>query len=514
MGTIGNATQPSSSIGTTSGVMFLQRVQSAAAQTLNSIQCWSSCPNANWAEQIYVIYSDDAGAPDALLGRSPAFFTSPETMAQRSANLINPVVLSNGAFYWIGTQIEHDSTYVAREDYEGLNTYSYYGTFNTIPSDLTGIGSVASGTRFGFSGTTTSGAAIDTYPSSVRSGQAGIAYTTSGIASVTAITVGSLAATSISDTAGDGTHSLPTLVDETVHELFGTKTISFNAGAATVSREFLPPTGNDFVVLSGTINTATGAVGADFSPAVVVGDQIVKPVELDIDEQGNILGDDGVYTIWHMQASTKIARSYKLTLGDLEEDAPPVMPADTSVNIPENSTAVGTYAAVSGTSPITYSLGGPDAALYSINSTTALVTRNVGKDYEAGVNTNTITVIGTNAIDSDSMTLTINITNVIESPVMPGDRTYKVYIGNTIVGNGGAESGDEVIYSKSGDDHALFNINSATGGLSFISPPEIGGTYSVTITATNSVGTSSQVLTIIVVEKQNSTDKFFKAKFF
>lgn len=355
---------------------------------------------------------------------------------------------------------------------------------------------------------------IDSYPAQIRSGQTGIAYTTSNISSVTSIAVGSLAATSISDTTGDGTHALPGLVDETVHELFGTKTVSFNAGAATVSREFLPPTGNDFVTLSGTINTGTGAVGADFSPAVVVDDQIVKPVELDIDEQGNILGDDGVYLLWHIQASTKIARSYTLTLGDLEEDAPPVMPADTSVNIPENSTAVGTYAAVSGTGPITYSLSGSDAALFSINSSTGVVAFLSAPNFESGNNTRNITVTATNAHGSDSQNITVNVTNIVESPVMPADRNYRVSEGNTNVGNGGAEFADGTInYSKSGDDHALFNINSTTGGLSFISPAEIGE-YSVTVTATNSSGSDSQLLTISVTAKTVSNDKFFKANFF
>lgn len=347
---------------------------------------------------------------------------------------------------------------------------------------------------------------IDSYPTEIRSGQTGITYATSNIVSVTAISVGTLAATSISDTTGDGTHALPGLVDETVHELFGTKTVSFNAGAATVARNFLPPTGYDFVTLAEGFNdTETGAV-FEFDPPAVAGDQIVKPVELGIDEQANYLGDDGAYLCWHIQASTKIARSYTTTLGDPEEDAPPVMPADTSVNIPENSTAVGTYAAVSGTGPITYSLGGPDAALYSINSTTALVTRNVGADYEAGVNTNTITIIGTNAIDSDSMTLTINITNAIESPVMPPNATYIVLVGQTAVGNPGAVSTEGVTtYTKSGAHASLVNVNADTGAFTFVSPA-VEGTYTVINTATNSVGSSSQAVTIQVIPVPLDTD--------
>lgn len=63
-------------------------------------------------------------------------------------------------------------------------------------------------------------ATVDSYPATVRSGQTGIAYTTTGLSSVSAITVGSLSATSLSDTAGDGTHALLGLVDTVAHQLW------------------------------------------------------------------------------------------------------------------------------------------------------------------------------------------------------------------------------------------------------------------------------------------------------
>jgi hypothetical protein len=345
MPALGDATQPSSQIGTAAGAMFLQRVQSAVAQTLNSIQGWSSCPDANWAEQIYVIYSDNSGAPDVLLGQSAAFFTAPESMSQRSANLITPVSLSSGAYYWIGAQIEHDATYVAREDSGGLDTYSYYGTFNTIPSDLTGTGAVASGSRFGFSGTTTSGAVINTYPATVRSGSTGNAYTTTGLTSVTAISIGTLAATSISDTTGDGTHSVPSLVDGVAHELYGTKTVTITGtgGAPTTTTNFQPATGNEFVTLSGTLNTSNTGGLYNFSPAAVVTDQIVFPdtANFNYDAQGNITGEAGTYNCWHIQASTKIARSYSVTLsGGVIVSITPLGGVTSSGNVKVSTTKV------------------------------------------------------------------------------------------------------------------------------------------------------------------------------
>lgn len=345
MATLGDATQPANQIGTAAGVMFLQRAQSASAQTLNSVQGWSSCPDANWAEQIYVIYSDNSGAPDVLLGQSAAFFTAPESMSQRSANLITPVSLSSGAYYWIGAQIEHDATYVAREDSGGLDTYSYYdGTFNTIPSDLTGTGAVASGYRFGFSGTTTSGAVINTYPATVRSGSTGNAYTTTGLTSVTAISIGTLAATSISDTSGDGTHSVPSLTDGVTHELYGTKTVTVTGteGAPTTSTSFQPLVTQNFVTLSGTLNTTETGGLYNFSPDAVVTDQIVFPsAGITYDAQGNITGEAGTYNCWHIQASTKIARSYSVTLsGGVIVSITPLGGVTSSGNVKVSTTKV------------------------------------------------------------------------------------------------------------------------------------------------------------------------------
>ncbi|MBK8187606.1 MAG: hypothetical protein IPK77_10455 [Cellvibrio sp.] len=165
----------------------------------------------------------------------------------------------------------------------------------------------------------TSGAQIDTYPATVRSGSTGNAYTTTGLSSVSSITIGSLVGTSISDTTGDGTHSVPSLVDGVAHELYGTKTVTITGtgGAPTTTTNFQPATGNEFVTLSGTLNTSNTGGLYNFSPAAVVTDQIVFPdtANFNYDAQGSISGEAGTYNCWHIQASTKIARSYTVTLG-------------------------------------------------------------------------------------------------------------------------------------------------------------------------------------------------------
>ncbi len=55
-----------------------------------------------------------------------------------------------------------------------------------------------------------------------------------------------------------------------------------------------------------------------------------------------------------------------------------------------------------------------------------------------------------------------------------------------------------IVYSKSGTDTALFSINSSSGVLALLTTQPVGS-YSVTVTATNSAGHDDQAITVIVL---------------
>lgn len=318
MATLGNATQPSGTSFPAAGTIYLQRVQAASNETLQSVEVWLSAANQNWAERIFCIYSDNAGAPDALIAQSSAFFGTPDyTMAQFTRAVA--ASLTSGTFYWIGVQFEHDSSTIASETSTGFTGYRNYSAgFGSLPANLTG-GTTDANTRYGISGTTLSGASIDSYPATVRSGDTGVAYTTTGLSTVSSITIGSLAGTSISDTAGDGTHSVPALTDGVAHELYGTKTVTITGtgGTPTTSTSFQPLSTQSFVTLSGTLNTTDTGVLYSFSPAAAVGDQIVwTTANGTVDAQGNYTGDfTGTQTMWHIDATDNVARSYSVITG-------------------------------------------------------------------------------------------------------------------------------------------------------------------------------------------------------
>jgi hypothetical protein len=208
---------------------------------------------------------------------------------------------------------------------------------------------------------------VDSYPATVRSGQTGIAYNTTGLTSVSGITIGALAATSISDSSGDGTHAIPTLVDETAHELYGTKTVTINGagGSPSVSRSFLPPTGHVYATLGNNIDYTTTGIVHNFSPTAVETDQIVTPSALTPNDRGQASGEAGVYNCWHIQASTRIARSYTVTLGSADTTPDPFTFID-ATGVALSVLAESNVITVSGiTAPAAISVTGGE---YSVNT--------------------------------------------------------------------------------------------------------------------------------------------------
>jgi hypothetical protein len=115
----------------------------------------------------------------------------------------------------------------------------------------------------------------------------------------------------------------------------------------------------------------------DFDPPLKIGTQCV------FDASRFLISDHGVLTtvgledyegqsiFWFLDPDDHIARDF--TLDTSEGAVAPVMPADRTVTVYEGATTLGTFPAISGTPPISYALGGDDAALFTINSSEAKV---------------------------------------------------------------------------------------------------------------------------------------------
>ena len=68
------------------------------------------------------------------------------------------------------------------------------------------------------------------------------------------------------------------------------------------------------------------------------------------------------------------------------------------------------------TTPLTYTLGGTDAALFDINTTTGQLRTKATLDYEIK-STYTVTITVSDSRLTDVITVTISITDVAETPV-------------------------------------------------------------------------------------------------
>ena len=160
---------------------------------------------------------------------------------------------------------------------------------------------------------------------------------------------------------------------------------------------------------------------------------------------------------------------------------------------------------------LTYSLGGTDAASFSINSSTGQLQTNAALDYETK-SSNSITITADVGKDgSASIDVTVNVTNVNEAPVFnEGSSTTRSIVETALVATDigspitakDPDEGDEPTYSLSGTHSGRFTIDWHTGQLktsySFYLF-NIGDSLPVRVTATDGVLSSTITVTINVV---------------
>src|SRR5690606_39177554 len=181
-------------------------------------------------------------------------------------------------------------------------------------------------------------------------------------------------------------------------------------------------------------------------------------------------------------------------INNVVENTAPVLGADTTIAIDENTTAVGNFAASDAEGDnLTYSLSGTDAVLCTIDGAGNLAFISA-PDFESNAGPFNVTVTATDDGEgtlADSQNITVNINNVIENtaPTLGADATVSVDENTTAVGNFAASDaeGDALTYTLSGTDAALTTTLHA-GIPTFISAPDFetnAGPFNVTVTATD-----------------------------
>ena len=200
--------------------------------------------------------------------------------------------------------------------------------------------------------------------------------------------------------------------------------------------------------------------------------------------------------------------------------------ATSAISVEENQTDVATFTA---NETGTWTISGTDSSLFSINSSTGVLTFTSAPDYESpgDADTDNDYVVVITATDSSSnastQTLTVTVTDVQENAIDStaptitgpsgdaGDATSAISVEENQTDVATFTANETGTWTISGTDSSLFSINSSTGVLTFTSAPDYespgdadtDNDYVVVITATDSSSNAStQTLTVTVTDVQ------------
>jgi T1SS-143 domain-containing protein len=253
------------------------------------------------------------------------------------------------------------------------------------------------------------------------------------------------------------------------------------------------------------INSSTGAVTFKASPNF----------EAPSDVGGNNVYD---FSVVASDGTLQTSKAVALTVTNVNEA--PVFSSGATASVAENvstSTAVYTAAATDPeNTSLTYTLTGADAALFNINSSTGAVTFKASPNFEApsdvgGNNVYDFSVVASDGTLQTSKAVALTVTNVNEAPVFSSGATASVAENvstSTAVYTAAATDPENtsIIYSLTGADAALFNINSSTGAVTFKASPnfeapsDVGGNnvYDFSVVASDGTLQTSKAVALTV----------------
>jgi hypothetical protein len=241
-------------------------------------------------------------------------------------------------------------------------------------------------------------------------------------------------------------------------------------------------------------------------------------------------GSDGVYDVT-VQVSDGLGgtdtQAIAVTIADVNE-APIITSngggAAAAVSIAENTTTVTTVTTSDPDAGAIASfsiIGGADAALFTINATTGLLSFIAGRDFESATDADSngiyevIVEVSDGLGGTDTQAISVSLTDVNEAPVIKsngggGSASISLAENNLAVTDVAAtdvDAGATLTYAITGGaDAALFTINATTGALAFITAPDFdipddaGGNniYDVIVQVSDGVLTDTQSIAVTI----------------
>lgn len=233
------------------------------------------------------------------------------------------------------------------------------------------------------------------------------------------------------------------------------------------------------------------------------------------------VGGDNVYDVVVQASDGSLTDTQAIAVTVLNVNEAPVLTSPTAFSVQENTNLVATITSIDQENQTrTYSItGGSDAARFSINSATGVLSFIAAPNFEAPSDVGANNVYNINIAASDgslsaTQSLSITVTNVNEAPVITsngGGDTASLTINEnvaavTTVTSTDQENATRTFSIAGGADAALFSINSTTGALSFIAardheaPADSGAdnVYDVIVRASDGVNVDTQALAITI----------------
>ena len=203
-----------------------------------------------------------------------------------------------------------------------------------------------------------------------------------------------------------------------------------------------------------------------------------------------------------------------ISVSDVQENRAPTFSdgSSTSRSVAENTAAgqdIGSAVAATDADndTLVYTLGGNDAASFSINGTTGQLRTSAALNYESDTSHSVTISVSDGNGGSDSIDVTINVTNVNEAPSFTdGSSTTRSIAENTVSGQniGSAVAATDVdsettlVYTLSGANAASFSIVSTSGQLQTSAALDYETTTSYSVTITVSDGSLSDNITVTI----------------
>ena len=216
------------------------------------------------------------------------------------------------------------------------------------------------------------------------------------------------------------------------------------------------------------------------------------------------------------------AEDWVVTVANVNESVSFTINAIADLTINENAAYTSVTPSISGSpvGDITYTIGGADAADFSINSSTGVVTM-MARDFESPVDSDTnntyaltitVTDIDGNTDAEDWVVTVVDVTESVSLSINPiSNATVNENTAYTsITPSLASKDISSVSYAISGTDAAVFSINSSTGVVTmaahdYESPADsdTNNTYALTITVTDADGNSDAEDWIVTILDAN-----------